>query len=113
MAPKTTLVLKSAKPISKESIPDLHKGGFIQTLEEYADVETIAQAVKSNGIGSYEAFDVLDAEKLRKSNKTAAGMKTLVVSFITQTRKILEKYQVSKQLDVVQRGERVFLVSKA
>ncbi len=105
------LTLLAAKPIEKTEIPVVTKKGIIRALPQFKDVVTIAKAVKENGIGPYEAFDVVDFDVLKKSNTEAAKMKTLVFSFISAARAVLKEFQVEKELELKQRKNRLFLVA--
>jgi hypothetical protein len=103
--------LQHAKPVSKADIPQTSRGGVVKTLPEFKDVVTIAKAVKEHGVGAYEAFDIVDFDALKRNNKEAAKLKTLVFSFVTATRNVLRQFQVEKKLLIRQRANKLFLVS--
>ena len=111
MAKQIEFGFKALKPISKKEIPSSLRGGVISHMVELRELEAVAKHVKANGASPYEAFDVLDVDKLKKANPEAAKMKTLLSSFLMAGRRILKQYQVEKHLQLQQRENRVFLVS--
>jgi hypothetical protein len=111
MSPKGELKLRSIRPIAKAEIPDRNKGGIIAGLVELQDLEEIAKYVKANGAGVSEGWDVLDPERLKKTNPEAAKMKTLLQGVLLRGREILEKYQVNKKLRLLTRNGRIYLES--
>jgi len=111
MAKGELLKLKSVKTISKAEIPSRNKGGVVASLVELEDLETIAKHVKEHGAGVAEAWDILDPERLKKSNPEAAKMKTLLQGVLLRGREILAKYQVNKKLRLLTRDGRIFMES--
>jgi hypothetical protein len=108
---KADLKLESIQPITLAEVPGRNYGGVLTQLAELRDLEAIAKSVKENGATPYEAWDVLDIERLRKSNPEAAKMKTLLQGFLLKGRKVLAKYQVNKKLKLIARSNKLFLVS--
>ena len=108
---KAELKLKSVRAILKAEIPDRNKGGVVDNLVEMQDLEAIAKHVRENGAGVAEAWDVLDPERLRKTNPDAAKMKTLLQGFLLKGREVLAKYQVNKKLRLMTRSGKIYLES--
>lgn len=115
MSPKDKVApkfdFKAIKPVLRNEVPMAKKGGLIASLPELKELEQVAQYVKKEGVSPYEAFDVLDLERLKKTAPEAAKLKTLVSSFLMAGRRILKQYQVEKKLALRQREDKLFLVS--
>ena len=115
MSPKkftvASLGLKSVKEIAKDEIPNREKGSVIKNLDEFKDAETIIKAVAEHGAAPFEAFDLIDADVVRKRVPKAQKLKTLLITYSHEVRKLLKAYQVEKLVHLEQRKERLFLVS--
>lgn len=109
--PNNDLELKSIRPISIAEVPGRFQSGVLSTLVELKELEQIAKSVRENGTTPYEAWDVLDLERLKKTNPEAAKMKTLLQGFLLKGRKVLEQYQVNKKLKLIARANKLFMVS--
>lgn len=102
---------KHIKPVRIEEIPSIRKAGVLQELAEIKEFEQLAKFVKENGSSPYEAFDVADLDEIKKTNPKAAKMKTLMMGFLSNARKILKQYQIEDKFELRARRNKVYLVA--
>lgn len=99
--------------VSKGDVPKKHKPSLIGEMLE-PDLIALEMAIKHHGVAPFEGAAEIDVEEFKKritagGNAVPKQTKQLI---LTKLRDWLRTKQFTKTLDLVSRGDKVYLVGK-
>lgn len=94
--------------VRKSDIPLKTRKSKIASLSFWPEIEQIAEATRKEGTAPFEEAIVIDMAEYKKD---CGKLKQPIIGVLVQLRKVLKQHKVDKKLNIIHRGERIFLVA--
>lgn len=104
----------SIRPLKREEIPDRvyrHKQGSLSDLQAVKELDAMFAEVSKGDVKPYEIVGEINMES-QEIIKAKTEKKRFLPSFRIILKNSLEKHNLSGKIDVVTRGERLFIVGR-
>lgn len=108
---ETGMELKFIKPITKDAIPPKpqNRHSILQKLPIWKELLQVCEATRAGDIAPFEQAAEIDLTPFKKE---LGELKHPVETVLARIKDLLRSYKVANRLEIIKRGEKLYLVGQ-